>query len=504
MQIIWFKRDLRIHHHIALTQAARMGPVLPLYILEPELWQQPDMSERHYLFLRDSLRELYQALRNLGQHLVIKVGDAVSILAALHQRHGVTALWSHQETWNGWTYTRDKNVGRWADSCGVQWLQPPQNGVIRCLKSRNGWAAQWYKKMNQPLCLAPNQLQPVDEASDPFPLPEQLGLTSENDTSCQPGGRAAAIQLLNSFLFERGQGYTKDMSSPLTAFDSCSRLSAHIAFGTVSVGEIFHALEQRKRQVKLLPLGARGKWPSALRSFAARLRWHCHFIQKLEDEPQLEFENLHSAFNNLREPCFNDEYFQAWKAGKTGYPMIDACMRALTATGWINFRMRAMLVSFASYHLWLHWRQPALHLAKLFVDYEPGIHYAQMQMQSGTTGINSLRIYNPLKQGLDQDPDGVFVRKWLPELAHMPSEHIHKPWQQPSKMNHYPLPIVDEKTARESAAAMVYPIKEHADNLQETRNIVTKHASRKTRLKPKKKSRTRTKKVESSQEEFPF
>lgn len=140
-------------------------------------------------------------------------------------------------------------------------------------------------------------------------------------------------------------------------------------------------------------------------------------MQKMEDEPEIEFRNFVRSFDGLREEHWNEEYFAAWCEGRTGYPLVDACMRALRATGWINFRMRAMLVSFASYHLWLHWLRPAAFLARQFTDYEPGIHYAQFQMQSGTTGINTLRIYSPDKQLADQDPEGEFVRRWVPEGA---------------------------------------------------------------------------------------
>ena len=165
----------------------------------------------------------------------------------------------------------------------------------------------------------------------------------------------------------------------------------------------------------------------------------------------------------------------------TGYPMVDACMRALTDTGWLNFRMRAMLMSVASYHLWLHWRKPALHLANLFTDYEPGIHYSQVQMQSGTTGINTLRIYNPIKQGLDHDPDGVFIRRWIPELRDMDSALIHTPWDAPSQMNGYPMPIVNEKSARKFAADTIYGLRKHNAAHKETaQNIVKKHGSRKS------------------------
>ena len=164
----------------------------------------------------------------------------------------------------------------------------------------------------------------------------------------------------------------------------------------------------------------------SLIAFKSRLAWHCHFIQKLYDESEIEYQNLNKAYDGLRENNFNEKYFLAWKKGNTGYPFIDACMRYLSKTGWINFRMRAMLVSFASYQLWLDWKKTSKHLAKLFTDYEPGIHYSQFQMQSGTTGINSIRIYNPIKQSHDQDVNGKFIKKWVPELK-LSLIHISEP-----------------------------------------------------------------------------
>ncbi len=483
MNIFWFKRDFRIEDHEALTKAKNLGSILPLYILEPELWQQPDMSQRHYVFLQECVSELDRSLHSLGQKLIIKIGNAVDVLDGIQQRHTIQALWSHQETWNGWTYDRDKAVKRWCESHKIPWHEPAQNGVIRRLKDRNGWAARWYQQMKQHVVDTPTQFQAIDEQSETLPSPAKLGFQDDHFTDLQRGGRQEGLKLLHSFLYERGEGYTKEMSSPVTAFGSCSRLSAHLAFGTLSIREVFQACERRNQEIKQISHGMKGKWPSAMRSFSGRLRWHCHFIQKLEDEPRIEFENLHSAYDGLREDDFNDYFFEAWKSGMTGYPMVDACMRALTATGWLNFRMRAMVMSFASHHLWLHWREPALHLAKLFTDYEPGIHYSQVQMQSATTGINAIRIYNPIKQGIDQDPEGIFIRRWISELCNMDQAFIHMPWQAESQMNGYPMPIVEEKAARKAAADKLYCVrKNNALHKESAKKILKKHGSRKSRL----------------------
>ena len=126
----------------------------------------------------------------------------------------------------------------------------------------------------------------------------------------------------------------------------------------------------------------------------------------------MEARDVCPAFQSMRrgDDDWNEEYYQAWKHGRTGFPFVDACMRCLIQHGWLNFRMRAMLVSFATYNLWLDWTRISGHLARVFLDYEPGIHYPQIQMQAGTTGINAMRVYNVVKQGKDQDPDGTSVR----------------------------------------------------------------------------------------------
>lgn len=237
----------------------------------------------------------------------------------------------------------------------------------------------------------------------------------------------------------------------------------------------------------------------AARSFLSRCHWHCHFMQKLESEPEIEFRAFNRACDDLRSGQANQNYLEAWKSGATGYPFVDACMRALKTTGWINFRMRAMLVSFASYHLWLDWRQFKDWLACQFIDYEPGIHHSQVQMQSGLTGINTLRIYNPVKQGQDHDPEGKFIRRWVPELADLPEEAIHEPWKLPEMLQvsygcrmgtDYPAPVVDHQETVRHARARFAELRKRDDYWEAARGVMKRHGSRKTR-----ESRTRPKRA---------
>jgi deoxyribodipyrimidine photo-lyase len=342
--------------------------------------------------------------------------------------------------------------------------------------------------MTQPVIPPPKRVRGVaDDAGTVIPDAAALGLQVIDRPETLPCGRSAAEYLVDSFLDTRGQGYHRGMSSPVSAFRQCSRLSSALAYGNLSMREVYQASAQRITALKAAGRSEDKVWIRSLNAHAQRLRWHCHFMQKLEDEPGIETRNMNRAFDGLREEEWNEERYRLWAEGRTGYPMVDACMRALHRGGWINFRMRAMLISFASYHLWLHWRRPAQHLARLFQDFEPGIHYSQVQMQSGTTGINTVRIYSPVKQVLDQDPKGLFIRRYCPELRHVPDDYLAEPHRMPVPVQRragcligrdYPLPVVEHGPAYREARRRMYSARGRSEAREEARRVYRKHGSR--------------------------
>ena len=473
--LLWFKRDLRIHDHPALARAAAAGPVLPVYIAEPALWAQADTSARQWAFVAESLACLRDDLAGLGLSLAVRRGDAVEVLAALARAHRIGRIVSHEETGNLWTYGRDRRVAAWARGAGIAWDEVPQSGVIRRLARRDGWAARRDAFVALPQVTVA-QVTPV-AGVEPGLIPDAraLGLAPDRCPHRQRGGRAAGRDLMEGFLSRRGQDYRRAMSSPLSAEGACSRLSPHLAHGTLSVREVAQAAAARAAE------HPGDGWSGALRSFAARLAWRDHFAQKLEDQPSIEIRCLDPAAEGLRGDS-DPARLAAWAAGETGLPFVDACMRYLNATGWINFRMRAMLMAVGSYHLWLDWRQTGPVLARAFTDYDPGIHWPQVQMQSGTTAINTIRIYNPVKQGHDQDPDGRFIRRWVPELAAVPDAFVHEPWRWPGADavlgRRYPQPVVDPVAAARAARDAVWALRRVPGHAATAAAIADRHASR--------------------------
>lgn len=438
LAIWWIKRDFRLDDNPALCAAIEScEKVVPVYFLESDIYRAADASAFHLQSQLSALRDLQESLRKTGAELLVIQSNLPQGFVWLRSQLHFTHIFSHEETGANITFERDKRVARWCKSEGIIWQELPQSSVVRRLSSRD--KRQEYIKsrlldsrplgppahINQPNLEHLHAYRQVPRLQD---VAADLIYPEIDWSSVQVVSEKRAGKTLQSFLHERGVGYRGGISSPNKAFFYGSRLSPHIAWGTVSLRRIFFLLNQRLQllddQLEKNPDDLMlKKWTLSLESFSSRLYWRDHFVQRLESSSSMEFRALNPAYEQVRY-VDNPDLLQAWLNGSTGFPLIDACMRCLKTTGFLNFRMRAMLVNFACFGLHIDWKQLQYPLAKYFVDYEPGIHFSQIQMQAAIVGINSLRVYNPLKQLVEQDLKCQFIKRWLPELRGYTPEQI--------------------------------------------------------------------------------
>ncbi|MDO6491900.1 MULTISPECIES: cryptochrome/deoxyribodipyrimidine photo-lyase family protein [unclassified Cellulophaga] len=483
INIVWLKRDIRSQDHRPFQKAEQANvPYIIIYLFEPKFINYPDTSLRHLQFVYHSLKTLNNTLEPFNKKVTVLYTNAVTAFNFLSDTYEIKNVFSYQESGVLATWQRDKKVKQICKINNINWQEYQRDGILRGIKNRQDWSTQWHKTMHQPVIKNTfTNTEKVEVLEHKYLLPKELeSKLKVYPKQYQPAGEINTWRYLKSFAAKRGFKYQKHISKPTESRMSCSRLSPYLAWGNISVKQAFQFIGTH-------PNGTKNS--NAFSAMLTRLHWHCHFIQKFEVECVYETHCVNKGYELLEHPI-NEDYIKAWKTGTTGYPLIDACMRAVTETGWINFRMRAMLVSFLTLNLDQDWREGTYHLARLFLDYEPGIHYPQFQMQAGTTGVNTVRLYNPVKNSLEHDPEGLFIKKWIPELANVPVSYIHEPWKM-SLMEQtfcgviigedYPLPIVDLQTSAKAARDKIWGHKKHPAVENEKDRILNTH------VKPRKK-----------------
>ena len=507
IDVVWFKRDLRCRDHAPLLSASLSGrPVLCLFMIETQRLKLKDTSPMHINWELDCAVALSKDMKKIGLDIHFHIGDAREILEGIHCKYGINRILSHEETGNSWSYERDKMISKWCNSEEIIWDEYPNNGVIRRLKNRDLWKRERDSRMRIPINEPPLFSNGIifDEN---IPEMNDLGFKNSVRKDWPEAGEEAAMKRLNEFLDKDSKRYSQSISSPILSIKHGSRLSPYFTAGVLSMRRVVQKTNEKINFIKKNKenIENHSSWIRSLSSFRRRLAWRCHFIQKLEMEPNLDLVAQNPLIEKNMNRKLDLDRFDKWANGNTGWPFFDACMRQLKSTGWINFRMRAMMMSCASYNLWLPWRETGEYLAKLFLDYEPGIHWSQVGMQSGTTGINTIRAYSMTKQGKDHDPNGEYIRRWVPELSMVPTDYIHEPWKMSEKIQEsitchigkdYPKPILDEIESRKEGIKKSYSARKGDDVRDISRQILKRHGGRsKTRKKNTPKSTTIQKKL---------
>lgn len=432
MKYFLHRNDLRIHDNIGIASLSDQV-FQPIYIFDEEYWKSNKISNQRKMFILQSLQELQKTYESHGNHLHYFLGNPTRIAKHLQQPivFNKDANTLNQDFK---TYLRKNHVGI-------------NNQAIQFQGRQSNWAKQ-AKKYFQTQQIKPNIQENPKKTRSKITL-QHIKKTCVQQTKkelFEKGGRKKALRRLQDFQ-NRVEKYMKNISSPSKAEKMTSHLSPYIRFGCISLREVYQAFEKNTFNVN---------------SFRSRLFWHQNFRQKLEDNPTLFKEAINPVYKDLHKDNTNKKYVEAWKKGKTGYPLVDASMRALKQTGWMNFRMRALCASFYSYILKQWWIHGANHYFKHLIDADVAINYYQWQMQSGLVGIHANRIYNPTKQVFDNDKQGIYIKKYVPELRNVPAKHIAEPWKLSKKQQEtykcilghdYPKPIVRfEKEAKKARA----------------------------------------------------
>ena len=474
LNIVWLKRDLRTSDHEPLFEAEKSDlNYVIIYLFEPKQMAHSDYSIRHQQFIYHSILAINKLLLKYNRKVHIFNSDADILFNYLTTKYKIDTVFSYKESGTQLSWNRDKKIAKNLKKLNIKWKEFDYQGVIRGSKNRIGWDKNWFNYAQS--CLISNyfSFNKFDFKLSAFKFDtKDFSYLLEYPKHYQPAGEKYAFKYLNSFIEKRYKNYNLHLSQPNNSRYSCGRLSTYLSWGNISVRQVY----QRIKNSSNYKTNKR-----TFNSFLSRLKWRSHFIQKFEVDVSYENTCVNRGYEKVIYNN-NDKLLESWKTGQTGFPMVDASMRCLITTGWLNFRMRAMLVSFLCHYLEQDWRRGVYYLAKLFLDYEPGIHFTQFQMQAGVTGINSIRIYNPIKQSIEKDPNCIFLKKWLPELSKIRNEYIHQPWLLTeidlidiSIPDFYRQPIISPNLSNKSIKDQLWGLRKNNFVKEESKRLVQIH-----------------------------
>lgn len=483
INIIWCKKNLRIYDNEILSNLDPQIATLWVYFFEPSIMQQEDFSVFHLQFIFESLCELQLSFLKLGIPLIFLPYDALEWFQFIEKFYAIETLYSHEETWNLNTYKRDIDIVHYCKNNKIHFLESPTNWVVRRLKNRDHWHVIWQDRMTSDLFSPKKIIHPIVLSHKLWNISKKTKLhyinffKKSHNSSIQKWWETMALRILWDFLTQRSTKYMYHISKPYESQSWCSRLSSYISYGCISLKTVVQACEYKRIELEKVGTEQAKNHRKSLQYFLSRLHWQSHFIQKLEDEPEIEYRNVQADFNTIRQEI-DETLIEAVFSAKSGIPYIDATIKQLQQTWWCNFRSRAILVSFLCNTCMQPWQAVSKKIAALFTDYEPWIHYSQIQMQAGTTGMNTIRIYNPVYNWQKKDLEWRFIYHFLPELKDVPKKYIHEPhiWEYFDSLD-YPKPIVDIKTMNKIARDALWAMKWNVPKSQKAKTV-KKHASR--------------------------
>lgn len=459
--LVWYRRDLRVFDHAPLHRAASRGAVIPVFVLDRALLLHPETAVARVAFMLECLKALDQDLRDRGGRLILRFGDPVTLLPQLVRETNADGIYAYTDCERIYGRVRDARLNRAIaqNQMKIRWFEPP--GSFPDLMPYPAYRDRWFADMQQPYVPTPASIVvPEEVASDAMPSLTSLGLTPDGKP-IPPGGTAPARRQLQDFLDTKVDRYYWQLSYP--GAEATTGLSPYLKFGAISVRECYQTAQT-------LPI-ADTRIARSKAQFISRLRWGSGFTQRFRYLPQLEVRSLYTVFDE-EGWAFDEDLYQAWQSGQTGFPIIDAAARCLQATGgWkqLNFRVRAIYASFLSNLLGMDWRYGALHFMRHLIDGDCPIDHYQWAMQAGVTHCidkSWTRIYNPEQTAVDRcDPDGLFIKQWVPELAHLPAAALGLP----ASFADYPKPILDYKTARQNR---VQQLEQQRQRYRLSRNVL--------------------------------